>query len=237
MSTKRNFLVGLATLAAVPFATAKAKPATAATDGEGDPDIKALVKRVQYLEDMDGIKKLQAKYVNYLFTQRFDRIFPECFAQKRDDISAEFSDSGVYKGREHVKALYAAFDATKHIPGFFIMHMMVDPYIEIAKDGMSAKSQWMSPGITNNRTRSGWVFGPYYVDYVKEDGEWRLLKNVFAPIVRTDFKTPWGEAEDNGSVRILGVKPDAPPTQYRPFAQVRKETDIFHNYPDLPKPY
>lgn len=235
MNTKRKLLLGLASLAAIPLAATRR--AQAATDKGGNDDLAAIRKRLQHLEDMDGIRKLQAKYVHYLFTQRFDRIFPECFAQKRDDISAEFSDSGVYKGPEHVKALYAAFDATKKIPGFFIMHMMVDPYIEIAQDGMSAKSHWMSPGITNNRHRSGWVFGPYYVDYVKEDGEWRLLHNVFAPIVRTDFNTPWGEAEDNGSVRTLGIEPDAPPTIYRPFAEVRDEQDIFRNHPRLPEPY
>lgn len=233
MNAKRKLLLGLASLAALPLAVTRKSQATTPDNDE----LAALKKRLQHLEDIDAIKKLQAKYVHYLFTQHYDRIFPECFAQKRDDVSAEFSDSGVYKGPEHVKALYAAFDATKHIPGFFIMHMMVNPYIEIAEDGMSAKSHWLSPGITNNREKSGWVFGPYYVDYVKEDGEWRLLHNVFAPIVRTDFRTPWGEAEDNGSVRILGVEPDAPPTIYRPFAEVRKEQDIFRDHPNLPKPF
>jgi len=30
-----------------------------------------------------------------------------------------------------VRAVYAAFDVTKTIPGFFILHMTVDPFIEI----------------------------------------------------------------------------------------------------------
>lgn len=200
--------------------------------------VRQLAKRVERLEDMLAIQKLQAKYANYLFTQRYDEIFDELYAQKNPDVSVEFSDSGVYRGPESVRALYKAFDVTRKIPGFFLMHMTVDPYIEIAADGRSARSQWLSPGITGSDTSAGWVFGPYYVDYVKEDGEWRILHSNLAPIVRTRFGVSWAEATDNGTVRgVLPVKPDAPSTLYRPYAQRKKETDIFRDFPPLPKPY
>jgi hypothetical protein len=200
--------------------------------------VQQLAKRVERLEDTLAIRKLQAKYASYLFTQRYDRIFDELYAQKDPGVSVEFSDSGVYRGRDSVRKLYAAFDVTKQIPGFFLMHMTVDPYIEIAADGLSARSQWLSPGITGSDTSAGWVFGPYYVDYVKEDGEWRILHSNLAPIVRTSYDVSWAKATDNGTVRgVLSVEPDGPSTLYRPYVQRKKETDIFDDFPDLPEPY
>jgi len=200
--------------------------------------IEALTARLQHLEDIQAIEKLQSKYVQLLYTQRYDRIVDECFAQHNDDVTVEFSDSGVYKGIDHVRALYHAFDRTKEIPGWFIMHMTVNPYIEIAKDGMSARSHWLSPGITGSNTSAGWVFGPYYVDYVKEDGEWRIQHTNLAALVRNKYETSWAKATDNGTVRgQLGVEPDAPSTIYRPYVERKKETHMFDAFPDLPEPY
>ena len=78
--------------------------------------VQQLAERVQRLEDTLAIQKLQAKYVNYLFLQRYDKIFDELYAQKNPDVSVEFSDSGIYRGHDGVRALYHAFDVTKLSP-------------------------------------------------------------------------------------------------------------------------
>lgn len=117
--------------------------------------VERLSARVTYLEDVAAIRRVQAKYVHYLFTQRYDRIFAECYAQRTDDVSLEFSDSGIYRGADKVREVYAAFDVTKTIPGFFIMHMAVNPYIEIGADGATARSHWLSPGATGSNTSAG----------------------------------------------------------------------------------
>jgi hypothetical protein len=209
---------------------------------QGDPADRALVEtlaaRVQELEDLQEIQKLQAKYAHYLFTQDYDKIFEECYAKKAPDVSVEFSDSGVYRGPENVRALYAAFDATKRIPGFFIMHMTVNPYIEIAADGLSARSHWLSPGATGSNTSAGWVFGPYYIDYVKEDGKWLIHHSNLAPVFRNSYDVSWAQATDNGTVRgVLAVEPDEPSTLYRPYHEAKGEPNIFARYPELPAPY
>lgn len=196
-----------------------------------------LASRVQYLEDLQEIQKVQAKYAHMLFTQRYDRIVDEVYAHKSPEVSVEFSDSGVYRGLESITRLYAAFEQTRQIPGFFIMHTMSNPYIEVAADGLSARSHWMSPGATGSNTNAGWVWGPYYVDYVKEDGHWRILHSNLAALVRTRFDVSWANATDNGTVRTLGLEPDAPPTLYRPYAERKKEKDMFRAFPDLPAPY
>jgi hypothetical protein len=194
--------------------------------------------RLEYLEDVNAIQKLQAKYLHSLFTQRYENI-PALFALDKPDVSVEFSDSGVYRGGDSVRGLYKAFEATRNAPGFFLMHLAVDPYIEIAKDGQSAKSHWLSPGVSNSaRNGSSWIWGPYYVDYVKENGAWKIHHSNLAPLFRNPYNYSWNDAPNHGSVNgQLAVKPDEPGTIYRPFNEVKKEPNMFRNNPDLPEPY
>ncbi len=200
--------------------------------------VNELLARVQRLEDTLEIQKLQSRYAHYLFTQQFDRVFADCFAKDVADVSVEFSDSGVYRGRDSVRSLYQAFEVTKSIPGFFILHMMVNPYIEIAKDGRSARSHWLSPGAAGSDTSASWIWGPCYVDYVKEADGWRIAHTNLAPLFRNRYESSWAEAKDHGSVRgPLKVSPDEPSTLYRPYNEVKKERDIFKRHPRLPEPY
>lgn len=205
-----------------------------------DPAVlQELLARMQYLEDMTALQKLQASYVHLLFTQRFEDI-PSLYAQHHPDVSLEFSDSGLFRGHNSITRLYNAFGQTRDIPGFFIMHMAVNPYIEIAADGQSARSHWLSPGASNSPSASSWIWGPYYVDYVKEDGEWRILHSKLVPLFRNPYEYSWGESPHHGSVNvsgILGLEPDEPSTLYRPFNEVKQERDIFRNHPELPAPY
>ncbi len=206
-------------------------------DAESTP-IRELLARVQRLEDSLEIQKLQSKYAHYLFTQQFERVFAECFAKNLADVSVEFSDSGVYRGSDSVRSLYQAFEVTKSIPGFFILHMMVNPYIEIARDGRSARSHWLSPGAAGSDTSATWIWGPCYVDYVKESEGWRIAHTNLSPLFRNRYETSWAEAKDHGSVRgPLSVKPNEPSTLYRPYNEVKKERDIFKRHPRLPEPY
>ena len=200
--------------------------------------IRALSERVQKLEDTAEIHKVQSKYAHYLFTQDFDKVVEECMARNSPDVSVEFSDSGVYRGLESVKALYKAFEEAKKIPGFFILHMTVNPYIEIAADGKSARSHWLSPGASGSNRSASWVWGPYYVDYVKEGDQWRILHSNLAPLFRNPYEDSWAKATNHGTVKgILSAVADEPSTQYRPYNEVKTETDIFRDYPDLPQPY
>ncbi|HUN24950.1 MAG TPA: nuclear transport factor 2 family protein [Steroidobacteraceae bacterium] len=209
-------------------------------DGAGvRAELERLARRVQRLEDEQAIQKLQSKYAHYLFTQRYARIVEECFARHTADVTLEFSDSGVYRGLERIRAVYRDFEAAKdRIPGFFILHMAVNPYIEIAGDGRSARSHWLSPGAVGSNTSAGWVWGPYYIDYLKEDGEWRIVHSNLAPLFRNRYDVSWAEAKDHGTVRTaLTSPPDEPPTLYRPYNEVKSEPDLFKRHPDLPPPY
>jgi ketosteroid isomerase-like protein len=229
-------LISVAFASALLAACTPQRPAAPAVSVE---EFRALAERVRYLEDMTAIQKLQAAYVHSLFTQRYEDV-PALFAQSAPDVRVEFSDSGVFEGRASVERLYGAFARTRNVPGFFIMHMAVNPYIEIAADGQNARSHWLSPGASNSPSGSSWIWGPYYVDYIKENGEWKILHSNLAPLFRNPYQYSWGESPHHGTVDVsgmLGLTPDAPSTLYRPFNEVRAETNIFRNHPELPRPY
>lgn len=198
--------------------------------------VQSLLQRVQYLEDMNEIQKLQSTYVHSLFTQRYTDI-PALYAQNEPDVSVEFSDSGVFRGIASVRRLYEAFDRTRNVPGFFIMHLAANPYIEIAADGLRAQSHWLSPGASNSPGGSSWIWGPYYVDYIKEDGAWRILHSNLVPLFRNPYEYSWNDSPHHGTVNVagmLGLEPDEDSTLYRPFNEVKLQTDMFRNHPDLP---
>ena len=237
MKTKRSIPLLILPSAAFLFLTACMEDSGNSLSQSSQAALQQLAGRVQRLEDTIEIQKLQSRYAHLLLTQRFDRVVDECFARKTDEVSVEFSDSGVYHGLDKVRALYSALNETKSIPGFFIMHVSADPYIEIAGDGRTAKSHWLSPGASGSDTSASWIWGLLYVDYLREEGGWRIQHTNFAPIFRNKYEVSWAQATDHGTVRILSAQPDAPPTIYRPYNEVKKETDIFKKHPDLPAPY
>ena len=196
-----------------------------------------LAARLRKVEDLLEIQQLQSQYAYWLFTQQYDQIADHCFAQRADGVAIEFSDSGVYQGIEGVRRIFKAFAATRSIPGFFTLHMTVNPYIVIAVDGQSAKSVWLSPGAAASRAGARWIWGPYYVDYVREDGCWKIRSTVFAPLFRNRYEHSWVEETDHGSVKgpFAACPPDAPPTLYRPYD--KDQTDLFKDYPELPEPF
>ena len=193
-----------------------------------------LEARVRKLEDLLEIQQLQSRYAYCLLTQRYRKIVEDCFAKKAEGIFIEFSDSGVFNGRQGVERLFKAFEATKEIPGFFTLHMTVNPVIVIAKDGLSARSTWLSPGASASSAGARWIWGPYYVDYIREDGRWRIHRSLFAPLFRNRYEQSWVEETDHGSVKgPLAALADAPPSLYRPYDRTRK--NLFSDYPELPE--
>ena len=57
-------------------------------------------------------------------------------------------------------------------------HTLTTPVIQIAGDGMTAKGIWMSWGHVTNPKPDGWkttwAYEKYGIDFVKEDGEWKI---------------------------------------------------------------
>ena len=106
--------------------------------------------------------------------------------------------SGYWKGMDKIKAKYGAKDPGGNMPdpkGGFVWHTITTPVVEIAEDRETAKGIWYTPGIVGSYAADGtnnsqWMWEKYGVDFVRENGKWK----VWHMKVYTDFSTPVGEA-------------------------------------------
>ena len=63
------------------------------------------------------------------------------------------------------------------------MHCMTTPIIEVAKDGETAKGLWLMYGAETMKKEDGkvsayWAAGQFAMDFIKEDGEWKILERL-----------------------------------------------------------
>lgn len=130
------------------------------------------------------------------------------------------------------------------------MHTLTTPIVEIAGDGKTAQGMWYTPGQltftefdddgSELESNCMWMFEKYAMDFVKEDGEWKIwhlfVGSDFACGVGEDFTKQrqfgvdegLGEGEDD----MGGMKMDItyPITAY-------DCTLNWPAWPPLPKPY
>lgn len=103
--------------------------------------------------------------------------------------------AGMHRGRQmriaQICEKYPEMKATGMYGGIGL-HLLASGVIEIAEDGMSAKSSWLTPGLygsnvdTSGRKTGGWDHERYAVDWLYEDGEWNVLHNMIV----NDFHAP-----------------------------------------------
>lgn len=183
----------------------------------------------RYLTDYIEIWRVQSLYQHYInIGARQDIV--ALFADS-EDVEIELSNKGIVRGADAPQRYFLRSGQKRDpdappprpIPGFMVMHMSVNPAIEINSDGSKAKAVWLSPGITNlyreGKMRAGWNFGKYAMDYIKQDGQWKILSFRWHQIFLTPYDKGW--VEENLDPGSLGspVVPDKPsaPEFYNPY--------------------
>src|SRR6185437_10196994 len=103
-------------------------------------NVDQLLLRAQRLADTVEIKRLQCEYGYYLDRSDWDAVL-DLFT---DDVVAEYGNSGVYRGKEHVRALLYAIGYGKSglRVGQLRDHIQLQPVIDLAPDGQSARGHW-----------------------------------------------------------------------------------------------
>jgi len=104
--------------------------------------------------------------------------------------------SGYFLGMEKIMSTYGSKDSKGNMPdakGGFVWHTITTPVVEIAEDRQTAKGIWYTPGIVGSYSSDGtnnsqWMWEKYGVDFVRENGKWK----VWHMKVYTDFSTPIG---------------------------------------------
>jgi hypothetical protein len=83
--------------------------------------------------------------------------------------------------------------------GTMLEHPLSSPIIVVAGDGQTAKATFVSLGHEthyNAQTKKyepEWAYGKYAVDFIKQNGEWKIWHHRWFRFFRTSFYTAWSD--------------------------------------------
>ena len=174
-------------------------------------------KRISRWEDQREIKNLMGRFTRALLHKEEREILTR-FWSSREDICLGLND-GWYLGRESVGGYYAylaekmalsdelikaRFHGLAELQnakgiGYLEMKALSTDLVEVAEDGCTAKGMWGCSGQLPEFTTSGPVtnltFGTYAVDFVREDGEFKILHMQYLEEIHHPQGEKWWQPE------------------------------------------
>jgi len=241
MSALRNWGVLVIALLCVSVGMPVAAQGTAGKVAALQGQLQVLEREASRVADASAIKRLQRAYGYYLDQKQWDAL-ADLFA---DEGTIEIGLDGVYVGkkrvREYLNALGGGTTGLKH--GELSDHVILQPVITIAEDGLSAKGRWRAV-LMNGQLgeRAIWGEGVYENQYVKQNGVWKILSIHWYDTFRVPYEGGWARNKDltDGIFVSKQLPPDRPPSvKYGVWPEVH--TPAFHYGPTpakraLPEP-
>jgi SnoaL-like domain len=167
-----------------------------------------LAKQAQSAQDYIAISNLETAYGYYVDKAQWDQV-ADLFAK---DSTLEIGLRGVWVGQDRVRAYLHKLPDLKY--GTLFNHMQLQPKIDIAPDGSTAKGRWRAIiQVGALKTRAQWGEATYENDYVKEDGVWKIKKLHAYFTYYADYYKGWDQGGDPAPGPIPGFPPDLPPTE------------------------
>jgi hypothetical protein len=182
-TTRRNFVKKVAAggAAAAIAGTLSSRSSLAAKKSESlESRLEALEKRLQHVEDVQEINRLQYAY-NYYVEHMMKQEIIDCFSDS-PGVLLDWLE-GKWKGKAGVRKY---FDVNQ-IPPVGFRHQLIPSagLITVAPDGKTAKGRWYAFGgiMMPMPAREGeqpsfsrsFIDGIYEIGYIKEDGIWKIL--------------------------------------------------------------
>jgi hypothetical protein len=220
---------------------------------------KNLEGMVQRLNDIHEIQNVMSLHEYYHTAGMHKEEVEEIWAQKTPGVSWETGDLGRFEGIDAIWKIYVdgkAMMGEANLKGMrtvypqiedkkeneFIgtmnVHMLTTPMIEVAGDGKTAKGIWMSPGhvtqLMGDKLTACWMWEKYAVDFVKEDGKWKIWHFH----VYTDFQTPYEKSwlETSLEPKLPPVFPPDFPKSNKPMTDDYPQYSPFTTPKNLPRP-
>lgn len=185
-----------------------------------DTQIAELEARADRVKDSNDIKRLQRAHGYYVDKADWDQV-ADLFTL---DGSVEYANEGVYTGqarvREYLKRLGGGHNGL--VEGELNNHMLLQPVVHVAADGMTAKARWRALIQTGRFKKSAlWGEGAYENEYVKEGGVWKIRKLHWYVSFLAPYEGGWAKVKPLdafvGDV-VKDFPPDQPPSvSYKPY--------------------
>lgn len=167
--------------------------------------------------DLRAVQNLMGKYAFSIMTCKESEIWASFWSQEREDVALG-SNEGWYRGPEAIQSYYEAVAAltakqSKTIQAVFPEQLenlsdeelfgvgrmdlrpLVNPIVEIAEDGRTAKGFWNVMGLDNEITEKGplstWRWGYLGADFVLEGDEWKIWHLLTVDDISAPMGSDW----------------------------------------------
>jgi hypothetical protein len=191
------------------IAAAQSTPTLEQTLAKAREQAAAVAHKVQLLEDENAIENLQRSY-GFFVDKALWQETSELFA---DDATLEIGGRGVFVGRKRILEYLAWLVPGGLTQGNLFDHMQLQPIVDVAPDGNTAKGRWRFFGQVGQYQKSGiWGMGTYENEYVKQDGVWKI-KTLHAYFrMYTPYADGWAKTAMPNTKPEKDLPPDRPPT-------------------------
>jgi type II secretory pathway pseudopilin PulG len=195
-------------LAAAPAMAGKADSRVAALEAQ----VAELARSAQWSRDRAQVENLFGRYMTLHNAFRDPEIIPLWAKKGTPDLRAQYSNNGIYTDWDTIMAYHAQ---RPNPPGKLIYHFLASPIIEVAEDGQTAKGMWLMSGLESGLTtpeaaagapyfmyarnvtvdgKKVWmheVYAKYGVDFIKQDGVWKIWHFHCFEVARSPFGVGW----------------------------------------------
>ena len=171
----------------------------------------------------------------------------ELWADREDDVL--YMPWGAYYGKQGVKTCFVdelgdrsdpRVQSSPIMKGALNMHPLDTCVLEVAGDNQTARGCWMSPGINTaidpaeGKPVAEWNYSKLAVDFLREDGMWKIWKLHLYPLFRAGYDICWTEYRH--SVMDQFPHPGASPLPRQNW-QLARDTVYPVDQPVVPRPY
>ncbi len=164
------------------------------------------------VKDYAELSNLESAYGYYLDKDLWTDL-SNLFA---DRSSMELAQRGVYEGREHIHEFLLKGLGRGHegpSPGMLGNHLQLQPVIDVAPDGKSAKIRSRALQQMAFGPRAGIAAGIYENEAIKVDGIWKFSKDHVYNTFSASYTGGWAHAaQPRAPGESKDEPPDAPPT-------------------------
>ena len=183
--------------------------------------MEAELKRVHAREE---IQNLMAHY-ELLQNQKNMSLHPMDFAMETPDVSVTIAARDPFVGPEGVRKLFCGIYDIPEYEGIMLIHYLCNPYIEVAKDGKTARGLWWSPGIETIKPtedadpESAWCFGAYANDFIKENGVWKIWHMRWFSTIKCPHREGWAEQKTYYQTKVPHARTANADRSYNPYTK------------------
>jgi hypothetical protein len=159
--------------------------------------IKTLENELQRLKDIEEIKYLQRAYGFYLENWMGEDL-ADLFVDSPDAVLK--IAAGQFVGTENIRIFFrhGKKDVPLHReknPEFRHQVMQLNGVVDVAPDGKTAQGRWYGFGANAFPHEGGvspnWMGGTYEVNYVKDDGKWKLKEVHWCMAFNATYGGSW----------------------------------------------